>query len=150
MARLLAGVWHRLRGTLQWYLLWLIHHKFVVGVSGVVLDDQQRVLLLQHRFWRPGSWGLPSGYANRGEHLEDTLRREVHEETGYHIEVTDLIRMVSGYKLRLEVSYLGRITGGQRSLDQREILNASFFPVDALPDGLLRSHRDIIRTALEK
>jgi hypothetical protein len=34
------------------------------------------------------------------------------KETGHEVEVTRLLRMVSGYLLCLEVSYLDVITGG--------------------------------------
>lgn len=150
MNALLVKIWRLLRGTPQWYILWFAHPKFIIGVSGVVLNEQQRILLLRHRFWRPGSWGLPSGYANRNEKLEDTLRREVREETGYEITVSQYLRMVSGYRLRLEVSYLGHLTGGQLRLDPKEVIEARFFSLDELPEGLLPSHRDIITLAFSE
>jgi 8-oxo-dGTP diphosphatase len=144
MNSLLVKLWRFIRGPLQWYALWFAHHKFIIGVSGVIVDDQRRVLLLRHTFWKPGSWGLPSGYAERNEKLEETLCRELREETGYQIEVQSLLRVVSGYKLRLEVSFVGRWIGGELQLDPKEVLEARFFSVDALPDELLPSHRDII------
>jgi 8-oxo-dGTP diphosphatase len=147
MTRLLVSIWRLLHGPLQWYVLWFAHHKFIIGVSGVILDNQRRILLLQHRYWKPGSWGLPSGYAERGEKLEETLCRELREETGYHIQVQSQLRLVSGYKLRLEVSYLGHYIGGDLHLDSREVLEARFFSLDELPEGLLPSHRDIIALA---
>jgi ADP-ribose pyrophosphatase YjhB (NUDIX family) len=139
-----------MRGPLQWYALWLAHHKFIIGVSGVIVDDQGRILLLRHTFWKLGSWGLPSGYAERNEKLEETLCREVQEETGYQVKVQSLLRVVSGYKLRLEVSFVGRWVGGELQLDPKEVLEARFFSVDALPDGLLPSHREIIALAFSK
>ncbi len=147
MNALLVKIWRLLHGTPQWYILWFFHPKFIVGVSGVVLNEQQQILLQRHRFWKPGSWGLPSGYANRSERLEDTLRREVREETGYEITVSRRLRMVSGYRLRLEVSFLAHLVGGQFQLDPKEVIEARFFSLDELPEGLLPSHRDIIKLA---
>lgn len=147
MNALLVRIWRLLRGTPQWYILWLAHRKFIIGVSGVVTNDQGQILLLRHRFWRPGSWGLPSGYANRSETLENTLRREVREETGLEIQVTRFLRMVSGFRLRLEVSFLSHLSGGTLRLDPKEVIEARFFSQDALPEGLLPSHREIIKLA---
>lgn len=144
MARLLSRVWKALRGSVQWRVLWLLHHKFMIGVSGVVLDDSGRVLLLRHRYWTAASWGLPSGYVKRTERLEDALAREALEETGYRIADVELLRLVSGYRLRLEVTYRARFAGGELRLDSNEILEAGFFPTDELPDGLLESHRRLI------
>lgn len=147
MNALLVKLWRLLRGTPQWYILWFAHRKFIIGVSGVVTNDEGHILLLRHRFWRPGSWGLPSGYANRNETLENTLRREVREETGLEVQVTRFLRMVSGFRLRLEVSFQGHLSGGTLQLDPNEVIEARFFPPDALPEGLLPSHRQIIALA---
>jgi 8-oxo-dGTP diphosphatase len=125
-------------------VLWLRHATFVVGVTGFLQDEQGRVLLLRHRFWPEGSWGMPSGYVNRGERFEDGLRRELREETGLDAEIRTLLQLNSGFQLRVEAVYAGQITGGDLQIDPGEILEARFFALDALPDGLLTNHRDII------
>ncbi len=138
-------LWRSLRGVSQWYVLWFLHDKFMVGVSGVIEDGEGRILLLRHRFWKEGSWGLPGGYANKGERLEETVKREVREETGYEVEVMGLLRVVSGYRLRVEASYRGKFVGGVEHLDGREVLEARFFKRDELPASILPSHRELIR-----
>src|SRR4030088_3185619 len=100
--RLLARIWHGLGGRVQWRLLWLTQAKFMVSVAGVVRDDRGRVLLLRHRFWPEGTWGLPGGYAHGAERLEDALARELREETGYRIDGQRLLRVISGYRMRIE------------------------------------------------
>jgi hypothetical protein len=56
---LLTRLW-RLGKPLQWRFLWLVHAKFICGITGVVRDDHGRVLLLRHRLWPPGrQWGDP-------------------------------------------------------------------------------------------
>jgi 8-oxo-dGTP diphosphatase len=146
-ARLLARAWHALAGPLQWRALWLSQAKFMVAVAGVVFDERDRVLLLRHRFWPEGSWGLPGGYVQRGETLEAALARELREETGAALADVRLLRVVSGYRLRVEVFYSARLTGGLRRLDPAEVLAAEFFPMAALPSGLLRSQRSLIEQA---
>lgn len=79
---LLTRLW-RMARPLQWRILWLAHAKFICGITGVIRDDQGRVLLLRHRLWPESrQWGFPTGYANKGEHHQDTIIREVREETG--------------------------------------------------------------------
>ena len=146
--RLLARLWHGLSGRAQWRLLWLTQAKFMVSVCGVVRDDRGRVLLLRHRFWPAGSWGLPGGYAHGAERLEDALARELAEETGCRIEDQRLLRVISGYRMRVEVVYTARLAGPPVRLDSREVLAADLFSPDALPPGLLRGHRELIRAAL--
>jgi ADP-ribose pyrophosphatase YjhB (NUDIX family) len=147
LAKVLARLWRLVGGRVQWRLLWLYHATFMVGVTGVVRDRDGNVLLLRHRLWpahRP--WGLPTGYAKRGETLEQTVVREVFEETGLHVTVGELLQVTSGFRLRLEVAYAARAEGDTRSfrLQPLEILEARWFPPDALPDGLLPAHRRLI------
>jgi|SRR5579859_7658059 len=150
MNGVLVKIWRLMHGRLQWQVLWLFNHKFIIGVSGVILDDKKRILLLRHRYWKAGSWGLPGGYVEQKEKLEEALCRELREETGYEIQVRALLRLVSGYKLRVEASYLGTLIGGEVRLDPKEVIEARFFAVDDLPEGLLPSHRDIIALAFSE
>lgn len=146
----LARFWRLLAGRWQWRLLWLINAKFIIGVSGVILNEDGHILLLRHRFWKPGTWGLPSGYVQKGECLEAALAREVHEETGYHTTIDSLVHTVSGYRLRFEAYFLGRVVGGTPRLDPREVIEMRFFALDDLPYGLLPSQRSIVDMVVEK
>ncbi|MFZ0217373.1 MAG: NUDIX domain-containing protein [Candidatus Dormiibacterota bacterium] len=148
LARVAAPVWHRLGGGAQWAVLWATQPKFLVGVAGVVFDDQDRVLLLRARFWPRDSWGLPAGYVKHGERLEGALARELREETGYQIDDVTLLRVVSGYRWRMEVILTARLAGGQRRIDSGEVLEARFHALDALPPGLLASHVRHIEAAV--
>ena len=118
----------------------------MVGVTGVVRDSEGHVLLLRHRMWPVDrQWGCPTGYADKGERFEDTVVREVEEETGLHVQVGPLIRLTSGYRLRVEVAYEAMLIGGDLTLDPVEILEARWFSPDSLPDGLQESHRLLIQ-----
>lgn len=72
---LLFQVWRRLSGPWQWWSLWLISSKFMVSVSGVILDTNGKILLQRHRHWVHDVWGLPGGIIQAGETLEQALAR---------------------------------------------------------------------------
>ncbi|MEU6482948.1 NUDIX domain-containing protein [Streptomyces sp. NPDC046887] len=145
MNRLVVRVWRLIRGPLQWRILWFTHATFMVGVTGVVRNDEGQVLLLRHRMWTPERpWGLPTGFARRGEEFGMTVVREVKEETGLDVEPGRLVRLKSGYRLRVEVAYEARYVGGTLKLDDFEIQEARWCDVDALPDGLQAVHRELI------
>ncbi len=95
--------------------------------------------------WPEGrQWGLPTGYAAKGEEFGATVVREVREETGLEVEAGRLVHLKSGYKLRIEVAYEAALVGGDLTIDSFEILEARWFSPDELPDGTQTSHRDLI------
>lgn len=146
MKRLIAATWRALRSPLQWRILWLAHSKFMVGVTGIVRDDAGRVLVLRHRMWPADrQWGLPTGYANASEDFAQTVVREVNEETGLTVKPGRLVRLKSGYKLRIEVAYEAQLVGDATpSIDSFEVLEARWCTPGSLPDGMQESHRQLI------
>lgn len=145
MNDLLTRLW-RLGKPFQWRFLWLVHAKFICGVTGVIRDDDGNFLLLRHRLWPAArQWGFPTGYANKGETHEDTIVREVREETGLTVKVGRLLKVRSGYRYRIEVYYEATLVGGLDglTLDGKEVLEARLFAADALPDGMPDVHRQL-------
>lgn len=65
----------------------------VVGVGGVVIEDD-RVLLIR-RGAEPllGQWSIPGGTLELGESLQEGVARELLEETGLRVRVLDLIEV---------------------------------------------------------
>ena len=63
-----------------------------------VHDGRDEVLLARVSsagFSAAGTWTLPGGGIDHGEHPEDSVRREVHEETGLDIEVVRVLGVAS-------------------------------------------------------
>ena len=53
---------------------------------------------------------------------------------------------MTGFKLRAEVAFLAEFVGGSYKPDPKAVLDARFFDIDALPEGLLPSHGRLIET----
>jgi ADP-ribose pyrophosphatase YjhB (NUDIX family) len=110
------------------------------AAAGVVIDVRRRVLLVR-RALEPykGSWALPAGYQEMNEHLRETVVREIHEESGILVEVTDLIDVFfivekTRKPANLAV-YLCRPVGGELAAGH-DALDAAWFDLDALPSDL--------------
>lgn len=66
----------------------------VVGVGAVIICNAK--ILLEKRKSEPGrgKWSIPGGLVELGESIEQTVIREVNEETGLKVEKPELIDVV--------------------------------------------------------
>lgn len=60
-------------------------------VLAAIINENNQVLLLKQNYISEEKYTLCSGYAKKGEILEDTVYREVLEETGYFVYETEYI-----------------------------------------------------------
>ena len=133
-----------------------------LSVSAVVwkpsLTLSGRELLLMRRSDN-GCWGLPGGYVECGETVEEAAAREVFEETGVEIEVGRLIgvysdpaRQVIAYADGARVQSVNlcfeAIAVGQgEPTTPEETLEMGYYRADALPEPFVPIHSIRIRDA---
>jgi ADP-ribose pyrophosphatase YjhB (NUDIX family) len=68
----------------------------IVGIGVVVWRGNDVLLVRRGKPPRAGDWSLPGGAQEIGERAAEAAVREVREETGVEIRVTDLIDVVDG------------------------------------------------------
>ncbi len=97
----------------------------LVAVGAVILDDDERILLVKHKkerggYWQ-GKWICPGGALELGEEIKEGIKREVREETNLEIElVRPLIPFDRIVKTSEEtilhviyIDYVARLSGGE-------------------------------------
>lgn len=132
----------------------------LVGAAGLVLNPAGELLLQRKR--GATRWSVPGGICELGEAFEDTLRRELWEETALTVEGAELLGVVSGeHTFKRIVNgdefymytavYLVRGWSGTPTPDGEESEELRFFPLDALPPlagPVGRRAPDLLRTHL--
>lgn len=112
--------------------------KFLVGVTGLIVNDRNEVLLMKHTY-RSHSWSLPGGYLKAGEHPQEGLEREIKEETGLVVSIDQAVRTLTDRNMaRLDLAYKGVLIGGEFT-PTHEVSECAFFAMDKLP--LLRQNQ---------
>ncbi|MFG3496385.1 NUDIX domain-containing protein [Streptomyces sp. NPDC047928] len=111
------------------------------GVTAVVFDDQERVLLMRRS--DNGRWSLCGGIAEPGEQPAETAVRETNEETGVEC-VPERVVLVeadpepltyaNGDRCQyVDITFRCRATGGEARVNDDEATEVGWFAVDALP-----------------
>lgn len=128
---------------MQWAIR-LVVPRYRTGVVLVVLDEADRVLLLNHVFHPYEPWGLPGGWLNRNESPAEGVLRELKEETGLTAVLqTIILADKKPGQAQLDIAYLARLQGGTLQLSS-EIIEAGWFPCDDLPGPMQSFHRAAI------
>jgi len=115
-----------------------------LGVRGVAVDAQGRVLLVKHTYLR--GWWLPGGGVERGQTCEDALGREMREETGVIVEGRPALVSVHANERFFRGDHVLVYRIDQFGLTDRtsrgEIAEVSWFDPDDLPEDTHRATRD--------
>ena len=125
-----------------------LKHKFVLlqdGAAAIIVNENGQILL-QSRADRD-KWGLPGGCQELGERFEDTVIREIKEETNLDVkeENLELIAVVSGESRKNEypngdvvinntILYCVKKYSGKLKWDS-ESKEMKFFDLDNLPQN---------------
>ena len=142
-------IWNRLPRYLKYRAVRATQRKFTVSAGAVVLNEKGEVLLLDHLL-RPNAsgWGIPGGFINPSEQLDEAVKREVMEETGLELENLELVWVRTIYR-HIEAIFVA--TGkGEAKVKSFEIKEVKWFPLDQLPKEMSILQEEIVRQALSK
>ena len=128
-SRLVTRIVHR------WFRL---VRSMTLGVRAACLDEEGRIFLVRHSYV-PG-WHMPGGGIERGETALAALEKELSEEGNLVLAAKPELFAVY-FNTRTSdrdhvLFYRCRVRQTFPKVADREILEAGFFPLDALPEGV--------------
>ena len=128
--------------------------RAIIGQRRVILngciafiENTQGQILMQQRKYPYGKWGLPGGLMELGESTEETVKREVLEETGLKLGKLSLFGVYSGKNYLciaqngdefyvVTTVYTTSEYQEEVSVNDEESLTFEWFYVHALPDNI--------------
>jgi 8-oxo-dGTP diphosphatase len=82
---------------------------YALSVSALIRNAAGAILFVRrasHSRWHPGSWELPGGKPDPGEGIQDTVLREVAEETGLQIRLDSVAGTADFEHVQVRVAVL--------------------------------------------
>ena len=125
--------------------------------TAIIPYDENKILLIK-RNTKPfkGYWALPGGRMDLGETIEQTIVREVKEETGLDVTIVRKIGeyVEKGVKDEVEYEYyptcfLVKPVAGEIKKQDSEILEIKLFSLNELPAPLAFEHDQMVRDYLK-
>jgi 8-oxo-dGTP diphosphatase len=125
--------------------------------TAIIPYDENKILLIK-RNTKPfkGYWALPGGRMDIGETIEQTIVREVKEETGLDVAIMRKIGEYVEKGLKDEVEYeyyptcfLVKPVAGELKKQDSEILEIKLFSLNELPAPLAFEHDQMVRDYLK-
>jgi 8-oxo-dGTP diphosphatase len=133
--------------------------KYSGRTATAIIEFSPQMILLIKRDTMPfkGYWALPGGRAEPGETVEQTIVREVKEETGLDVAI---VRKIGEYHEQgtqggIEYDYypacfLVKVVGGELKRQESEIQEIQLFSFEDVPENLAFVHNDMVKDFLER
>jgi len=131
-----------------------IYENPVPATTAVVVNEQEEILLVKRKVEpQVGAWCLPGGFLELEETPEQGCLRELKEETGLDADINQWVGNIMGksslYQSILVIGYTVKNIRGQLKAGD-DCLEARFFNPGQIPPIAFRSHRLILKNALEE
>ena len=111
----------------------IIRPLFQVFSVAVIFNDDNKIYLVKTTYNRFHPWGLPGGSLEYGETVEESLLREIWEETSLQIEIERFLFTKTFAPDRVGLYYLCRIEEGEFHPSD-EVSEVGYFSLNDLPD----------------
>ena len=134
MRSFLAKIWKLLHlpTNLQLFIMRIFQDQFLIGVTGIFLNEKNEVLVFKHSYLKT-SLSLPGVYLKAREHPKEGLEREIIEESGLIVSADEKLKTrTDRNSARLDICYVGKFIGGEFT-PSSEVTEYGFFSFENLP-----------------
>ena len=129
---------------------WTYYPHVAASVEAIIIKGSKVLMVRRNRDPYKGTWMLPAGFVDFGEHPEDTLSREIREETGLRLKKSKLLLIFqTGDDPRSPghfcIFYRVAVSGTKLRTDEEENQEIGWFDLRHPPKIGWESHRFVIK-----
>ena len=148
LQKLVGEIWRKTPAFLRLWMVRATQTKFTVSVGAIVINNENKVLLLDHVLRPASGWGLPGGFIEKNESPAKAIKRELREEIGLEIENIEIFR-IRTMNRHVEILFSAHsITEGK--VQSFEIKELGWFDYNSMPQKISTIHKQIIKEVLSK
>lgn len=122
-----------------------------VSVDAVIIKDNKILLIKRGVDPYKGYWATPGGYVGWDETIEDTVLREVKEETNLKVSSVVMVGVYSSPKRHpkqvINLVYLVEVEEGNLKFAD-DAVDAKWFSLDSLPEKMAFDHKQNVKDAI--
>lgn len=128
---------------------WTYYPYVNCAVGAIIIQDNKVLLVKRNREPHLGKWVFPAGFVDYGEHPEETLVREVQEETGLKVvkyELIDILQNPDDPRATGHYGIFYKVTETEGTIsnsDESENQSVNWFNMGELPELGWESNRKI-------
>ena len=129
---------------------WTYYPHVAGSVCAIIIKKGKVLMVRRNRDPYKGTWMFPAGFIDYGEHPEETLAREIKEETGLKLKKATLFKVMQseddprspGHFLFF---YKVTVSGTKLETDKDENQEIGWFDLENPPEIGWESHRFVIK-----
>ena len=135
---------------------WTYYPHVASAVGAVIVSNGKVLMVKRGRDPYKGTWMFPAGFVDYGEHPDDTLIREVEEESGLRAieyQYFALLQTLDDPRSPGHFSIFYQVTNYDGELINHDIAenkNIGWFPINNMPSIGWESHNKIAKILISK
>ena len=129
---------------------WTYYPKVDLSAGALILNDNKVLMVQRAREPYKGTWMFPAGFLDFGEHPENTVKREIEEETGLKVQNLEFIEINQVFDDPREPAhfiffYKGESQGKTANKDVKENTSVKWVDIKNPPKIGWKRHKEIMR-----
>ena len=129
---------------------WTYYPHVAGAAASIILKGNKILLTKRNRNPYKNTWAIPAGFIAFGEHPEETLCRELKEETGLTVKKAKLFKIIQNEDDprspgHFSFFYKVSVSGKKLNSDQEENADLEWFPIKKPPIIGWKSHKQILK-----